>query len=167
MSITRSFVCLGVPRIASGMHRTGQVFCLCEGFCRDHRPRLVPVPSRATRAHGGQLLATGGRSSISRSGSWSAAPPVVAITWAPRANLEAVAADIARQVRVLDGLMRYRFRTNAELMGEWAGVRNPSLRSGQAPSLRSGQAPSLRSGQAILGPIRSNVQQEAGGASRR
>jgi len=52
------------------------------------------------------------------------------------ADLEAVAAEIARQVRVLDGLMRYRFRTNAELMGEWAGVRN------------------------VLGPIRAKVQQE-------
>ena len=52
------------------------------------------------------------------------------------ADLEAVAAEIARQVRVLDGLMRYRFRTNAELMGEWAGVRN------------------------VLGPIRTKVQQE-------
>jgi hypothetical protein len=40
------------------------------------------------------------------------------------ADLEAVAAEIARQVRGLDGLLRYRFRTNAELMGEWAGVRN-------------------------------------------
>jgi len=54
------------------------------------------------------------------------------------ADLEAVAAEIARQVRVLDGLMRYRFRTNAELMGEWAGVRN------------------------VLGPIRTKVQQEPG-----
>jgi len=60
------------------------------------------------------------------------------------ADLEAVAAEIARQVRVLDGLMRYRFRANAELMGEWAGVRN------------------------VLGPFRSKVQAEpqapAGGA---
>jgi len=53
------------------------------------------------------------------------------------ADLEAVAAEISRQVRVLDGLMRYRFRTNAELMGEWAGVRN------------------------VLGPIRAK---EAGGS---
>jgi len=55
------------------------------------------------------------------------------------ADLEAVAAEIAQQVRVLDGLMRYRFRTNAELMGEWAGVRN------------------------VLGPFRAKVQQEPGG----
>ena len=52
------------------------------------------------------------------------------------ADLEAVAAEIAKLVRVLDGLMRYRFRSNAELMGEWAGVRN------------------------VLGPFRSKVQQE-------
>ena len=32
--------------------------------------------------------------------------------------------EITTQVRVLDGLMRYRFQTNAELMGEWAGARN-------------------------------------------
>ncbi|HLZ45929.1 MAG TPA: hypothetical protein VKQ05_09670 [Gemmatimonadales bacterium] len=40
------------------------------------------------------------------------------------ADLQAVAAEINEQVRVLDGLMQYRFRDNAELMGEWAGVRN-------------------------------------------
>jgi len=36
------------------------------------------------------------------------------------ADLEAVAAEIAEQVRVLDGLVRYRFGDNAELMGAWA-----------------------------------------------
>ena len=40
------------------------------------------------------------------------------------ADLKAIAAEINEQVRVLDGLMQYRFRDNAELMGEWAGVRN-------------------------------------------
>src|SRR5438046_9491285 len=40
------------------------------------------------------------------------------------ADLEAVAAEIAEQVRVLDGLVRYRFGDNAELMGAWAGARN-------------------------------------------
>ena len=49
------------------------------------------------------------------------------------ADLEAVAAEIVEQVRVLDGLMRYRFRSNADLMGEWASVRN------------------------VLGPFRTNV----------
>jgi len=54
-------------------------------------------------------------------------------------DLQAVAAEINEQVRVLDGLMQYRFRGNGELMGEWAGVRN------------------------VLGPFRSKVQQEPGG----
>jgi len=45
------------------------------------------------------------------------------------ADLEVVAAEIAEQVRVLDGLVRYRFGDKAELMGAWASVRNPSLRS--------------------------------------
>jgi hypothetical protein len=40
------------------------------------------------------------------------------------ADLEAVAAEIAEQVRVLDGLVRYRFGDNAELMGAWASARN-------------------------------------------
>lgn len=40
------------------------------------------------------------------------------------ADLKAVAAGIIEQVRVLDGLIQYKFRDNAELMGEWAGVRN-------------------------------------------
>jgi len=40
------------------------------------------------------------------------------------ADLKAVAAEIADQVRVLDGLVRYRFGDNAELMGAWASARN-------------------------------------------
>ena len=40
------------------------------------------------------------------------------------ADLEAVAAEIAEQVRVLDGLVRYRFGDNAELMGACASARN-------------------------------------------
>jgi len=40
------------------------------------------------------------------------------------ADLEAVAAEISLQVRVLDGLVRYRFAGNAELMGAWASARN-------------------------------------------
>jgi hypothetical protein len=35
-----------------------------------------------------------------------------------------VAAEIAEQVRVLDGLVRYRFGENAELMGAWGSARN-------------------------------------------
>ena len=35
-----------------------------------------------------------------------------------------MAAEIAEQVRELDGLVRYRFGDDAELMGAWAGARN-------------------------------------------
>ncbi len=40
------------------------------------------------------------------------------------ADLEAVAAEIAEQVKVLDGLVRYRFGDDAELMGAWVSARN-------------------------------------------
>jgi hypothetical protein len=40
------------------------------------------------------------------------------------ADLSAVGAEIAEQVRLLDGLVRYRFGDNAELMGAWASARN-------------------------------------------
>ena len=40
------------------------------------------------------------------------------------ADLESVAAEVSLQVRLLDGLVRYRFGDNAELMGAWASVRN-------------------------------------------
>jgi len=40
------------------------------------------------------------------------------------ADLKAVAAEIKEQVRVLDGLVRFRFGENAELMGAWASARN-------------------------------------------
>src|SRR2546427_375719 len=40
------------------------------------------------------------------------------------ADLEAVAAEVAEQVKVLDGLVRYRFGDDAELMGAWASARN-------------------------------------------
>lgn len=40
------------------------------------------------------------------------------------ADLEAVGSEIAEQVKVLDGLVRYRFGDNAELMGAWASARN-------------------------------------------
>jgi hypothetical protein len=42
-----------------------------------------------------------------------------------------VAADISKQLRLLDKVVRYRFGDNAELMGAWESARNPSLRSGQ------------------------------------
>lgn len=50
----------------------------------------------------------------------------------PTRNLLAVTDQIVEQVRVLDGLVRYRFRDDAELMGAWTNARNLSLRSGQA-----------------------------------
>jgi len=40
------------------------------------------------------------------------------------ADLVSVAAEIAEQVKLLDGLVRYRFGENAELMGAWASARN-------------------------------------------
>jgi hypothetical protein len=38
------------------------------------------------------------------------------------ADLRAVMAEISEQLRVLDGVVRYRFGNNAELMGAWASV---------------------------------------------
>ena len=46
-------------------------------------------------------------------------------------DLKTVVDQIVEQVRVLDGLVRYRFKDNAELVGAWAGSLNPALRSGQ------------------------------------
>ena len=40
------------------------------------------------------------------------------------ADLQAVLGEISQQVRVLDGLVRYRFGDNEELMGAWASARN-------------------------------------------
>ena len=40
------------------------------------------------------------------------------------ADLRAVLAEISQQVRVLDGLVRYRFGDNEELMGAWASAHN-------------------------------------------
>ena len=40
------------------------------------------------------------------------------------ADLKAVLAEIAEQVRLLDGVVKYRFGDNAELMGAWASARN-------------------------------------------
>jgi hypothetical protein len=52
-------------------------------------------------------------------------------TWAGRrehvgasADLDAVAAAIAEQVQLLDGVVRYRFGDDAELMGAWNSARN-------------------------------------------
>lgn len=51
---------------------------------------------------------------------------------AASADLQAVATEIVEQVRVLDGIVRYRFRDDAELLGAWASARNPWLHSGPA-----------------------------------
>ena len=40
------------------------------------------------------------------------------------ADLEAVLSEISEQVRVLDGLVRYRFGDDEELMGAWASAHN-------------------------------------------
>lgn len=40
------------------------------------------------------------------------------------ADLDAVFSEISQQVRLLDGLVRYRFGERAELMGAWASARN-------------------------------------------
>jgi len=54
------------------------------------------------------------------------------------ADLDAVFSEISQQVRLLDGLVRYRFGDNAELMGAWASARN------------------------VEGPFRSKAEQAAG-----
>jgi hypothetical protein len=38
------------------------------------------------------------------------------------ADLKAVMAEVSEQVKVLDGVVRYRFGDNAELMGAWASA---------------------------------------------
>src|SRR2546422_860660 len=78
------------------------------------------------------------------------------------ADLQAVAAEVAEQVRVLDGLVRYRFGDDAELMGAWASARNvlgpfkpktePGTGGNETPRARDASppgplSPSLRSGQ--------------------
>jgi len=40
------------------------------------------------------------------------------------ADLRAVMAEVSEQVKVLDGVARYRFGGNAERMGAWASVRS-------------------------------------------
>ena len=51
------------------------------------------------------------------------------------ADLDSVVSEISQQVRLLDGLVRYRFGGNAELMGAWASARNVAgpFRSHGAP----------------------------------
>lgn len=54
------------------------------------------------------------------------------------ADLKAVMAEVSEQVKVLDGVVRYRFGDNAELMGAWASAHS------------------------VVGPFRSNDQPQAG-----
>ena len=56
------------------------------------------------------------------------------------ADLTAVLAEVAEQVKVLDGIVRYRFGDNTELMGAWVSAHNiigPSTASapGQEPGI--------------------------------
>ncbi len=55
------------------------------------------------------------------------------------ADLRAVMAEVSEQVRVLDGVVRYRFGDNAELMGAWASVHS------------------------VLGPFRTHTEPQVGG----
>lgn len=55
------------------------------------------------------------------------------------ADLWAVTAEISEQVKLLDGLVRYRFGDDAELMGAWAAARD------------------------VLGPFKTKSEPEAGG----
>ena len=59
------------------------------------------------------------------------------------ADLKSVLIEIGEQVRLLDGLVRYRFSDNAELMGAWASARNVlgPFRSKTEPPAEEGQAP--------------------------
>ena len=61
------------------------------------------------------------------------------------ADLRSVAAEIAEQVRLLDGLVRYRFGDNAELMGAWASARNVEgpFRSHAEAKPAGGEAPGV------------------------
>ena len=56
------------------------------------------------------------------------------------ADLQAVGAEIKKQVRALDGMVRYRFGDNTELMGAWRSARN------------------------VLGPFKTKNEPEAGGS---
>lgn len=59
------------------------------------------------------------------------------------ADLRAVLAEISQQVRVLDGLVRYRFGDDAELMGAWTSARNVvgPIRKSSPPNETGGSTP--------------------------
>jgi len=60
-------------------------------------------------------------------------------------DLEAITAEIGEQVRLLDGLVRYRFGDNAELMGAWGSARNVvgPVGSKPGPEGGAGEAPGV------------------------
>ena len=59
------------------------------------------------------------------------------------ADLRAVMAEVSEQVKVLDGVVRYRFGDNAELMGAWASVHSVvgPFRSHTEPQVGGGETP--------------------------
>ncbi len=52
-------------------------------------------------------------------------------------------AEISKQVKVLDGIVRYRFGDNAELMGAWASAHSVvgPFRSNGKPQVGGGETP--------------------------
>ena len=68
------------------------------------------------------------------------------------ADLEAVGSEIVEQVKVLDGLVRYRFGDNAELMGAWLSARNVlgPFKSKGEPDPGAGQTPGSGPGPIVL-----------------
>jgi hypothetical protein len=54
------------------------------------------------------------------------------------ADLRAVMTEVSEQVKVLDGVVRYRFGDNAELMGAWVSVHNVLSRSPSRPEPQVG-----------------------------
>ena len=59
------------------------------------------------------------------------------------ADLRAVMAEVSEQVKVLDGVVRYRFGDNAELMGAWASVHSVvgPFRTHTEPQVGGGETP--------------------------
>jgi hypothetical protein len=60
-------------------------------------------------------------------------------------DLEAIASEIGEQIRLLEGLVRYRFGNNVELMGAWASARNVvgPFRSTPEPEVGAGETPAV------------------------
>ncbi len=52
-------------------------------------------------------------------------------------------AEVSEQAKVLDGIVRYRFGDNAELMGAWASAHNVAgpFRSRPEPQVGGGETP--------------------------